>query len=228
MYPAHVRSSRSIWRVHILLGSFLPLNYKLAGAGRQDPLAAHCAFLLSNFDVRAPFQPREHLLAPVIEPRHVSLGSTPSIFLVSSFIYLFGRRVLAGLLIVIKRRGVTRTGGAVGRFGIFDGQPRGLMTVVMEYRKWDGENDPPGISSEWIHRHLCFMKRRSMPARTVNVPFALRWCVLSNAVSYRTTNRSHNDNFLPLSSRVCIFHRLHGKLIFQRSLVDTSLFVFDL
>lgn len=71
----------------------------------------------------------------VIEPRHVSLRSTPSIFLVSSFIYLFGRRVLAGLLIVIKRRGVTRTGGVVGRFGIFDGQPRGLMTVVMEYRK---------------------------------------------------------------------------------------------
>lgn len=66
-----------------------------------------------------------------------------------------------------------------------------------------------------------------MPARTVNVPFALRWCVLSNAVSYRTTNRSHNDNFLPLSSRVWIFHCLHGKLIFQRSLVDTSLFVFD-
>lgn len=61
----------------------------------------------------------------------------------------------------------------------------------MGYRKRGGENEPRGISSEWIHRHLCLAKVSVHASSNSKRPFCPALvCSLSNAVSYRTTRGS--------------------------------------
>lgn len=105
----------------------------------------------------------------------------------------------------------------------------------MGYRKRGGENEPRGISSEWIHRHLCLAKVSVHASSNSKRPFCPALvCSLSNAVSYRTTRGSiyvfppRSDRYESLSLSLCSFDFTNDKYVHRDGISCLGIFILNL